>query len=641
MPESKPRCDLGNDWAFGLFIASTIAGGLTLLAISAALAAWVEAGGNDLNSQSDYYKYVGFWLSVGGNIIAMVMSTISACVLGWRSRRPRGKKQLRGAERKVLPSSGRLHVATSGGDAPPTTVSKSSREAKSKVYMNSRLRIIVVGASGDLAKKKTYPSLLELMEGGYLPEETQIWGFARSNLGREGLHERLEPFLLKTAPADTVKRFLEMCYYHQGMSYDDVASWKALSESLESNGDSDAPSEDNRMFYFAIPPSAFGPAGSAIKASGIMVHDNDSNRFSRFVIEKPFGRDSESSAELAKELTGLFREQQLYRIDHYLGKDMVQNILSLRCSNAVFGDNVVWNRSQIKCVIISWKEAIGTQGRGGYFDGYGIIRDVMQNHLLQVLSVVAMEAPSDVNSASSVRDCKVELLNCIEPLTLEDVVLGQYTRGINAVTGEVEPGYLEDDTVPKNSTSPTFAQAVFTINNERWKGVPFIMKAGKALDGKKCEVRVQFKAPTKTRFDGESVAPNELVMRIQPDPSIYLKMNIKEPGLGSRLLQTEMDLTYDDRRHRSRMGKAVIPGAYTRLLLDVLRGEQSCFVRSDELEAAWKIFTPLLHRIEAENIAPELYKAGSRGPAVAEERMNAIYTRVEGYVWEDADNGES
>jgi glucose-6-phosphate 1-dehydrogenase len=638
-----------SDFSFGLFVATCTAGALGLLLLGASAAAFLEAGGG-----ADPAASAGFWLSLAGNAIGVLASTVVACLLGSRARSPRAvpQAQRRGgasgnsrSREKVVPSGMATAAAASGVGrsrslrASPKSKARISREKQSSAYKGFPLEVIVVGASGDLAKKKTYPSLLELMEGGYMPPDTKIWGYARSDLGRDGLHERLRPFLLKSSPPDTVDRFLELCFYHRGSGYEDTPSWTALSQILDdNNGKGPLP---NRVFYFAIPPSAFGPAGAAIKASGIMVTpDADNDVFNRFVIEKPFGRDSESSAALAKELTALFREDQLYRIDHYLGKDMVQNVLSLRCSNALFGDDVVWNRAHIKCVIISWKEAIGTMGRGGYFDTYGIIRDVMQNHLLQVLSVVAMEAPENVHSASSVRDAKVALLKCVAPLTLDDVVLGQYTRGKNADTGEEEPGYLEDATVPTGSNCPTFAQARFSIDNDRWRGVPFVIKAGKALSGKKCEVRVQFTTPTATSFDGDTVPPNELVLRIQPNPSIYLKMNIKQPGLGSRLLQTEMDLTYDDSRHRARMGKAKIPGAYTRLLLDVLRGEQSCFVRSDELEEAWKIFTPLLHRIEAEKVVPEAYEAGSRGPARAQARMREVYTRSEGYEWEEEEEEE-
>ena len=258
MPRSKPRCDLGEDWAFGLFIASTVSGALVLLAFTAAISAWVESGGDEFVSQADYYKSVGFWLSMVGNMIALVLSTVLVCVLGWRNRQPQKNRRPTGKNQKILPNAKKSPSTASSGVSPPVAEPGSealiSREAQSKAYMESSLQIIVVGASGDLAKKKTYPSLLELMEGGYLPENTEIWGFARSNLGREGLHERLEPFLQKSSTPEAVARFLSICSYHQGTSYNDVPSWEALSKSLKSKN-------ANRVFYFAIPPSAFGPAG--------------------------------------------------------------------------------------------------------------------------------------------------------------------------------------------------------------------------------------------------------------------------------------------------------------------------------------------------------------------------------------------
>jgi len=286
--------------------------------------------------------------------------------------------------------------------------------------------------------------------------------------------------------------------------------------------------------------------------------------------------------------------------------------MTMRYSNAIF--EPLWNRNHISNIQITFKENFGTKGRGGYFDGYGIIRDIIQNHLLQVLTIVAMEPPvaiSGENYSNHVRNEKVKVLESIPPVQLEDCVLGQYL----APEDGSEPAYVGDPTVPDDSVTPTFASMVLRINNPRWEGVPFILKAGKALNERKAEVRIQFKQPpgAKAMFPGEGIPPNELVMRLQPDEAVYMKVNVKEPGLKTSPVTSELDLTY-----KKSFAGAFNVDAYTRLILDVLRGSQAAFVRDDELRAAWKIFTPVLHRIEREKIRPITYAYGSRGPEEAD-----------------------
>ncbi|KAE9216668.1 Glucose-6-phosphate 1-dehydrogenase [Phytophthora fragariae] len=297
---------------------------------------------------------------------------------------------------------------------------------------------------------------------------------------------------------------------------------------------------------------------------------------------------------------------------------MVQNLLVLRFGNTIF--EPIWNRNYVSSVTITFKEDIGTQGRGGYFDSYGIIRDVMQNHLLQVLSLVAMEPPvlcAGKDYSNYIRDEKVKVLNCIEPIKLENTVLGQYEGDKE----RNEPGYLEDPTVPKGSVTPTFATAIMYVNNARWAGVPFIMKAGKALNERKGEIRVQFRPPpgSEHMFPGVKIPVQELVLRLQPEEAVYMKMNMKCPGLQTRAISSELDLSYSERYEG-----AEVPDAYTRLILDVLRGKQAAFVRDDELRAAWKIFTPLLDEIEGQKVKPLPYKFGSRGPKESDELVNKV-----------------
>jgi glucose-6-phosphate 1-dehydrogenase len=282
-------------------------------------------------------------------------------------------------------------------------------------------------------------------------------------------------------------------------------------------------------------------------------------------------------------------------------------------------------------VTITFKEDFGTKGRGGYFDGYGIIRDVIQNHLLQVLSLVAMEPPVAVTGEASstyVRNEKVKVLNCIEPVKLEDCVLGQYL----AAEDGSEVAYTEDPTVPDDSVTPTFACLVLKINNPRWEGVPFILKAGKALNERKAEIRIQFKpAPAgSSMFDGQDIPSNELVMRLQPDEAVYMKTNVKSPGLKTTPIMSELDLSYD-----RRFDGDLIFDAYTRLILEVIRGRQATFVRDDELKAAWEIFTPLLHQIENERIKPIPYEYGSRGPPESDKLVERAGYQYHGgkYKW--------
>ncbi len=504
---------------------------------------------------------------------------------------------------------------------------RNTSDAPGLDFQAEALTVVVVGASGDLAKKKTYPSLFQLFCLGYLPEHFEVVGFARSPYTDESFREKMSGCLEGKGPEKFIAPFLSKCFYNQGKAYDDTASWEKLHVHAtafeEGVNHHSATSSCNRLFYFAIPPPQFAPSAQAIKFAAMSTAG-----WNRFIVEKPFGKDSESSAELARSLGSVLTEDQVYRIDHYLGKEMVQNLMVLRFANIFLSP--LWNRDSVKCVIISFKENFGTEGRGGYFDEFGIIRDVMQNHLLQILSLVAMEPPvcvSGGNHSNYVRDEKVKVLRCIPPLALDDVIIGQYC----AANGK--PGYLDDETVPEGSKCPTYCLAQFQINNSRWAGVPFIMKAGKALNERKAEVRIQLKCPPghSTMFAGHDMPNNELVIRVQPDEAVYMKMNVKMPGFRTQPMMTDMDLDYKSSFPEL---SATIPDAYTRLILDVLRGEQSAFVRNDELEAAWAIFTPLLHALESGNApTPIPYPYGSRGPPAADAFLSQIYHRNEEYMY--------
>jgi len=592
--------------------------------------------------------------------------------------------------------------------------------------------IVVFGASGDLAKKKTYPALFELFGQGLLPRKLRIVGFARSAKSDEDFRASLRSYL--EGEDDSVTAFLELCYYRNGAAYDDEPGFTKVIEELAEREAADGAGEHprsgpsgsrqppdlaclagpcardsghclsrpslppladevNRIFYLAVPPTVFTKVGALIKGRGM-----SDRGWNRVVVEKPFGKDAESSAELSATLAEHFTEDQLYRIDHYLGKEMVQNLMVLRFGNAVF--EPIWNRHYIKMVTITFKEPFGIPGRAGYFDEYGIIRDVMQNHLTQVLSIVAMEPPVTL-SAEDVRDEKVKVLRSVLPVEEDDAVVGQYLGD-----GAEQSSYLEEDGVPEGSVTPTFATTVLKIQNQRWNGVPFILKCGKGLNERKAEVRIQFRdaphflyaggsgglvhpvratpldkgtarrragtatsvastapsaagagaaasassahrpghmkragstgaalaaASTSRGFDGgwqcaaASGPSNELVVRIQPNAAIYLKVMSKMPGLDNVVTSSELNLSFG-----ARFPNRKSPEAYARLILDVLRGDQSQFVRSDELAAAWAIFTPLLHRLEGgpgfEDLgpkAPTSYRFGSRGPVEADLLLNS------------------
>jgi glucose-6-phosphate 1-dehydrogenase len=564
----------------------------------------------------------------------------------------------------------------------------------------------VLGASGDLAHKKTYPSLYELFRADLLPKRVVIIGYARSAQEDDAFRATIRGFIKSEGTDEQREAFLRLCVYRQG-KYDDAEAFRKVSTCrvaggragggphvararLERGGQqnssgtvpvppdlshaspptpphplppisspspsqvaaeasvledalvadlpsSPSPPPKNRLFYFAIPPSVFVASAASVHGGALTTRG-----WNRVVVEKPFGKDSASSAALHASLSKYFTEEQIYRIDHYLGKEMVQNLMVLRFANAVF--EPLWDSRSISNVQITFKEPFGTEGRGGYFDEFGIIRDVMQNHLLQVLSLVAMETPVSLR-AEDVRDEKVKVLKCVSPVELDDVVLGQY--GPNAAG--TKPGYLDDQTVPRGSSTPTFATAALHINNARWRGVPFILKCGKALNERKAEIRIQFRQPGNGLFGAGAQVPgrlgvgqaspahahlfahnNELVIRIQPNEAVYLKLMSKMPGLEFAPVETDLSLSY-----KARYPARPPPEAYARLLLDVFRGDQSQFVRGDELSAAWAIFTPLLHRIETERIPPIPYPYGSRGPPQSDKLIKAC-----GYAYEGRYAGE-
>uniref|UniRef100_A0A2P2LJD4 Glucose-6-phosphate 1-dehydrogenase n=1 Tax=Rhizophora mucronata TaxID=61149 RepID=A0A2P2LJD4_RHIMU len=433
-------------------------------------------------------------------------------------------------------------IKPQGKDGPFIPVSETEKE-------KFTLSITVVGASGDLAKKKIFPALFALFYEDCLPENFTIFGYARSKMTDKELRNIISETLTcridkRENCEEKMAEFLKRCFYNAGL-YNSEEHFSELDKKLK---EKEAGKLSNRLFYLSIPPNIFVDAVrcASLRASA-------TNGWTRVIVEKPFGRDSESSGELTKCLKHYLTEDQIFRIDHYLGKELVENLSVLRFSNLVF--EPLWSRNYIRNVQVIFSEDFGTEGRGGYFDNYGIIRDIMQNHLLQILALFAMETPVSLD-AEDVRNEKVKVLRSMKPLQLEDIIVGQY-KG-HSKGGRSYPGYTDDPTVPKGSVTPTFAAAALFINNARWDGVPFLMKAGKALHKRRAEIRVQFRHVPgnlyKQSFGTDlDKATNELVLCVQPDEAIYLKINNKVPGLGMRLDRSDLNLLYRARYDKDRV----------------------------------------------------------------------------------------
>uniref|UniRef100_A0A8C0GAN5 glucose-6-phosphate dehydrogenase (NADP(+)) n=1 Tax=Chelonoidis abingdonii TaxID=106734 RepID=A0A8C0GAN5_CHEAB len=455
-----------------------------------------------------------------------------------------------------------------------------------KDFLQSDTHIfIIMGASGDLAKKKIYPTIWWLFRDGLLPDDTYVVGYARSQLTVADIRKHSQPYF-KVEPDEQKKleEFFARNSYVSG-TYDHSTSFRQLNAHLDAlhNGD-----KANRLFYLALPPSVYEHVTRNIKEPGVCETPMGWGR----VVGKPFGKDLESSNKLSNHIASLFREDQIYRIDHYLGKEMVQNLMVLRFGNRIFGP--VWNRDNVACVILTFKEPFGTEGRGGYFNEFGIIRDVMQNHLLQMLCLVAMEKPASTDS-DDVRDEKV--------------------------------GHCPGTKHPVDCHVFAGAKKI-SVSNLSSPGVPFVLRCGKALNERKAEVRLQFRDVPGDIFQRQCKR-NELVIRVQPNEAVYTKMMTKKPGMFFDPEESELDLTYGNRYKDVKL-----PDAYERLILDVFCGNQMHFVRSDELREAWRIFTPLLHKIESERIKPIPYCYGSRGPPEADELMKRVGFQYEGtYRW--------
>ncbi|MFB3917460.1 MAG: glucose-6-phosphate dehydrogenase [Terriglobales bacterium] len=471
--------------------------------------------------------------------------------------------------------------------------------------------MVILGAFGDLARRKLMPALYRLAQENLLPPGFCIIGVARRSVGDEGFRAEMRRTCEEcagTGDSDIWHDFAERLFFLSG-DLDEVTTYHNLSTRL-AELDRTRGTNGNRLFYLALPPWLVLAVAQSLQAAGL----SRSSGWTRIIVEKPFGHDLQSARELNTGLHAVFTDDQVYRIDHYLGKETVQNLLVFRFANGIF--EPVWNRRYVEQVQITAAESVGVEHRAGYYDEAGALRDMVQNHLMQLLMLTAMEPPAALDS-ESVRVEKVKVLRSIKPLTGADVdhcvVRGQYGPG--SINGEQVVGYGQEPGVNPHSTTETFVALKLHVDSWRWAGVPFYLRTGKRLPTRWTEIAVQFKQPPLALFRGAQpgqLAPNLLSIRIQPDEGISLKFAAKVPGPGSDVRPVEMDF-----RYATSFGMASY-SAYERLLLDAMLGDASLFARREGVERAWALMTPVLeHWQQGPPPAFPNYDAGSWGPAEA------------------------
>lgn len=469
--------------------------------------------------------------------------------------------------------------------------------------------IVIFGASGDLTRRKLVPALYRQYTKGRIPGALTIVGTARSELTHEQfrsmMREAVEELTEATPDTRSWEQFASDLWYLPG-DVNELEDYRALRSFLEQR----EPATSNRLYYLATAPDFFPVITRQLGEAGMAAEDSS---WRRVVIEKPFGRDLASAQELNKTVHASFDEHQVYRIDHYLGKDTAQNILYFRFLNTIF--EPLWSRNHIDHVQITVAETVDVGHRAGYYDQAGVVRDMFQNHLLQLLTLVAMEPPA-MFDADAVRNEKVKLLRAVRPIDIRDTVRAQYE------------GYGATEGVSKDSQTATFAVVKLYVDNWRWQGVPFYLRSGKALADKTSEIVIVFKEPPHVLFDlpeDYHLTPNFLSLCIQPDEGVHLRFETKVPDSATETRSVDMEFHYSESFAGERL-----PDAYERLLIDAIKGDASLFTRSDEIETAWRLVDPVMEAWRSEASAPSLglYRKGSWGPSEAK-----AFIEREGRVW--------
>jgi glucose-6-phosphate 1-dehydrogenase len=468
---------------------------------------------------------------------------------------------------------------------------------------NHPTSIVIFGASGDLTQRKLVPSLFNLSRKERMPKQFRIVGYGNTAFSddqfRDHLAEGMKQFASFEYTEDEWNSFASNLVYQQGR-YTDLADFKKLASFLkgwEKNS-------GNRIYYMATPPGVFP---NIVDLLGLTDQLVENSGWRRVVIEKPFGTDLKSARQLNEQIHKALNERQIYRIDHYLGKETVQNILVTRFANTIF--EPLWNRNYIDHIEVTVAEQVGVEHRARFYDSVGVLRDMFQNHLLQLVSLVAMEPPASFD-ATALRNEKVKVLSSIPPIKKENVarrtVLAQYK------------GYREEKGVDPNSRTPTYAAVKLQIDNWRWQGVPFYLRSGKCLKEKISQITIQFKEPPHLLFPSTEgdLTPNMLVLFLQPDEGIHWRFEAKVPDTVAKMRSVDMEFHYEDS-----FGKTTLPDAYERLLLDVLNGDASLFTRADEVETAWALIDPIIQAWESQKKPPVVYEPGSWGPEEADDLL--------------------
>lgn len=484
--------------------------------------------------------------------------------------------------------------------------------------------VVMFGASGDLAQRKLLPALFDLARHGCLAPRFRLLGFARSPMSDDDFRGKASEAMKKTSGGNDAhaQEFLKNISYFKG-DYDDPEAFQKLGSRLDEL-DRAGNLAGNRLFYLATPPEVYPHVIEQLGNAGLAKPKVDKS-WVRIIVEKPFGRDLASARELNKKVLSAFDESQVYRIDHYLGKETVQNMLVFRFGNGIF--EPLWNRNYIDSVQITASETLGVEKRAAFYEHAGALRDMIQSHVLQLTALITMEAPAKFD-ATSVRNEKIKILQSIRPFTREtaltDVVRGQYGPG--QVEGNDAPGYRHEQGVDPKSMTETYVALRLLVDNWRWSGVPFYLRSGKRLARQGTEIAIRFKKAPHMVFSGENVEPNWLAVNIQPDEGISLSFGAKAPGAAMHIEPVKMDFKY-----RDSFG-GVTREAYATLINDCIRGEATLFDRADGVEAAWELMDPILRAWQNDPEPPDFpnYASGSQGPQEANE-----VTGVDGRRWRE------